>query len=348
MSTPTDTSTLPSFEPQLLTNWKAGWHGAASGLVDPSDLAAELVTPEMQVWDGPWLACYMLRRFGWPNMGSDDYKNFMSWALTTPMEGVCLTVTPYMGCSRDKKRHVREAIDGFRAFHFGYLITDKVEESVNPQPQEHIEAGQRQRAFLQDWWLNTGRHQFGLLWCHPDEGETLVVQIGEPTDDEHVFGFYQRSEAMLTNVHDGETKDLMTPEEALKMLEEPMEEALAEELRWWIMWKKPEARAEVFTKLGMDLTQWPEADREKARAQRDENDRVLKEPVREALRTTLRDLLRPTRVRDVYFNAQGRVHDDQLEQFPHRSAPYFVGAGNTPEYWFTQGKQAAETETEAE
>ena len=28
-----------------------------------------------------WVGGYMFRRFGWPNFGSDDYKELCSWSL---------------------------------------------------------------------------------------------------------------------------------------------------------------------------------------------------------------------------------------------------------------------------
>lgn len=50
----------------------------------------------------------------------------------------------------------------------------------------------------------------------------------------------------------------------------------------------------------------------------------------------MKDLLRATYVRDVYFNAQRRVPDDELETTD--TAGYFKGAGHTPKYWFEEGE----------
>lgn len=40
---------------------------------------------------------YMFRRFGCPTSYCDDYKQIGEWYLTTPMEGLFLTVYPFMG-----------------------------------------------------------------------------------------------------------------------------------------------------------------------------------------------------------------------------------------------------------
>ena len=56
---------------------KAKWVGGyKSGAINPGEIADEV----MGQVEGPWLTCYMIRRFGWPNFGSDDYKELCSWA----------------------------------------------------------------------------------------------------------------------------------------------------------------------------------------------------------------------------------------------------------------------------
>ena len=67
----------------------AGFGG--SGSINPSDWADEIYKGEVP---GPWLMCYMVRRFGWPNAGSDEYKNLCNWNLTTPIKGLYLCVNP--------------------------------------------------------------------------------------------------------------------------------------------------------------------------------------------------------------------------------------------------------------
>lgn len=63
--------------------------GASSGIVDPGDIAFE----ELGVVAWGELHAYMTRRFGPPNLPSDPYKEICRWWITTPMEGVGLTVT---------------------------------------------------------------------------------------------------------------------------------------------------------------------------------------------------------------------------------------------------------------
>lgn len=67
--------------------------GGSSDL-NPGDVAEQIFGEKM---DGPHLFAYLFRRFGYPNIGWDDYKNLVCYALTTPMPGLYLTVTPYLG-----------------------------------------------------------------------------------------------------------------------------------------------------------------------------------------------------------------------------------------------------------
>ena len=43
------------------------------------------------------LFAYCFRRFGYPNRGWDDYKNLVSYCLTTPHPDLVLRITPYVG-----------------------------------------------------------------------------------------------------------------------------------------------------------------------------------------------------------------------------------------------------------
>lgn len=84
-----------TFQTELAPARTAEWGGyAASGEIDPRDWADQLYSVPVS---GPWLCCYMIRRFGWPNHGSDPDKNLCSWCLTTPLNWLCLCITPYMG-----------------------------------------------------------------------------------------------------------------------------------------------------------------------------------------------------------------------------------------------------------
>lgn len=63
--------------------------GAASGVFDPGKLALE------ELGEVNWgeLHSYMVRRFGPSNVGCDPYKEIARWIITTPMEGLHLSVT---------------------------------------------------------------------------------------------------------------------------------------------------------------------------------------------------------------------------------------------------------------
>jgi len=67
--------------------------GAGSGLFNPGNMAQE------EIGDVNWgeTLAYMTRRFGPPNVGSDPYKEICGWLVSTPMDGVALSVriTPH-------------------------------------------------------------------------------------------------------------------------------------------------------------------------------------------------------------------------------------------------------------
>lgn len=67
-------------------NW-AEYTGASAGTFDPGKLA------KVEIGDIDWgrATTYMLRRFGLPNLGHDDYKEIARWLITTPIDGLFLT-----------------------------------------------------------------------------------------------------------------------------------------------------------------------------------------------------------------------------------------------------------------
>lgn len=77
--------------------------GAAMGIFSPGKLAEEILKEANY---GTLLA-YMVRRFGPPNHGSDDYKQICAWIVTTPQDGLYLSVSPSLSGPR---------------YSFGYLI----------------------------------------------------------------------------------------------------------------------------------------------------------------------------------------------------------------------------------
>lgn len=96
---------------------------ASGGGIRPGEVAVDIFGKEM---NGAHLFAYMFRRFGFPNCGSDDYKNLCSYFLTTPMPGLYLLVTPYMGKSENTELHwgvrfdkrVQDAYDHWESRHW--------------------------------------------------------------------------------------------------------------------------------------------------------------------------------------------------------------------------------------
>lgn len=66
------------------------YSGALSGDFDPGEIAKEVLKGIN--WGELMAYCY--RRFGPPNLGSDSYKDLVRWVITTPQEGLFLSVSP--------------------------------------------------------------------------------------------------------------------------------------------------------------------------------------------------------------------------------------------------------------
>jgi len=135
--------------------------GYASGSINPAKIADELFGGEAP---GPWLTCYMLRRFGWPNEGSDPYKNFCTWTLTTPMDGLYLAVTPYLGGSN---------------LHFAVRFSEEVGRKLESDPGRDSFLARKERSVMR-WWRTEGSklYVWGMGKEEGDEDE-LVHAYGE-------------------------------------------------------------------------------------------------------------------------------------------------------------------------
>lgn len=83
------------------------WQGARSGKYMPGALA-EAVLPPLA---GPHLFIYLFRRFGAPNWPWDQTRYLVEYVLTTPLDGVYLTIFPDMQNRYDVRRLM-----------FGYLL----------------------------------------------------------------------------------------------------------------------------------------------------------------------------------------------------------------------------------
>ena len=103
------------FKPEPIRCYE--WSGAGAGELDPGREAVAIGAR----FHGAWLTAYMIRRFGPPNHPSDDLKNLCSWAITTPIRGLAILVTPYLADLGD-----REGM----CLHFGYRWSKGLERQV--------------------------------------------------------------------------------------------------------------------------------------------------------------------------------------------------------------------------
>lgn len=128
---------------------------------------------------GPWLTCYMIRRFGWPNIGSDDYKQLCTWVLTTRIPGLYLGVTPYMGESN---------------LHFSVLYNEKTGVIIEEDPAREAMIKKRWAA-VQKWWKKDGHKLYTIGYVEDgDAKETLVVEYEQVERDGKpwTYGLWKR------------------------------------------------------------------------------------------------------------------------------------------------------------
>lgn len=263
----------------------------AGGCIDPSKWADQMFKGKVP---GPWLLAYMIRRFGWPNTGSDPDKNLCSWMLTTPIPGLYLGVTPYLG-------------DGSN-LHFSVYFNRAIDLRLRSDPGRALFAARREKA-IRRWWNQKGRRFYtlgaGMKEGDPDE----LIELHSERGDK-VYGLWRRTPAH-------------TWSNALPRKDPGM-------LLWWlgefIIEKHPEV---VLPKMSKREQAW--------RMSR------FHIQARVAIKATLRDLLRPTSVRDISFTAFG-----DIERTPEAVARYrqqatasrFEGAGYTPAAWINRPRCA--------
>lgn len=304
-------SPAPKFQSQLAPDSAKIVGGFGSGgKVCPSKWATELFKGEMS---GPWLCCYMLRRFGWPNSGSDDYKELCSWTITTPMAGLFLSVSPYMGHGGTANEIAESIKFGVANLHFGVRFTDAIEKELHREPSLLADFRKRENAALLKWWKNTGRnlYTFGST-MKTDPDETLVKEWGANSKRAgEIWGLWKRR------------KEHKRSKFQMQWLQKSM-------AFWWleefIKEKHPEVRLPKFTK--------------RIREGCSKMTRVEIQ-IRSAVRAALSDLLKPTNVRDIYFTPFGDIEraDAAKKRYTNQpSVSWFNGAGNTPEYWYVTMK----------
>lgn len=246
--------------------------GAGNGVVDPGELAGEVgLRPH-----GAWLTAYMIRRFGPPLCGSDPYKNLCEWALTTPMDGVWLSVTPYLG--DDPSDRDRQGLDSLS---FGYRFDENVAISIQTPPPEEAK---RYKEFVKRaacWAVKKG---ICFVWADSKRKESPPRGF-QPIVPDSVWAFNRSSETspILAWSLDGWPK--ATLRELLRF-------------RYHHGWKFSEVLQAYSDAHKIDRVPLPRWNRE------------VKSKVEDALRVTLRELIRPIYVRDLQFSVSGRVGDD--------------------------------------
>lgn len=162
------------FEPEACpvnTKWAGGYAGGQG--MDVHKVADAALGRDVP---GEWLCCYMLRRFGPPNAGSDPHKNLCAWMLTTPISGLFLVVTPYLG--------------GGGNYHFAIRYTKDVGEALDRDPGREAWLRRHDRA-IRRWWDTKGGklYAMGMGKKEGDEDE-LVHLYGEK--DDRVGGLWRR------------------------------------------------------------------------------------------------------------------------------------------------------------
>lgn len=316
---------LTTAPPSDQCKYDGGYAGGPG--VNVSQLADELFREPIS---GAWLCCYMLRRFGWPNSGSDDYKNLMSWTLTTPIKGLFLSVTPYLGRTESRVFDPK----WIHNLHFAVRFTKDIGRKLDDMPGRWAFVERRQRAIMR-WWKTKGIKLY--CWGTGKEvGDThelvsryadAVARPGKKLPKRFqgckwVWGLWRRDERIKFK---GDFHK-RTVEAGSGMIE------------WWlgdfIAKHHPEVKLPKMT----------------AREKRMKNTFAPKAHI--ALKRTLLDLLRETYVRDINFNIFGGTEERLKVGYASKKHPvvspganYFAGAGNTPAYWYS--KDAAKDRAEA-
>lgn len=276
-----------------LARTNARLHGfAASGPIDCVDIANSVFKTNVP---GSWLACYMLRRFGWPNIGGDPYKDLCNWLLTTPMPGLFLEVRPYLG----ENNH-----------HFALRFTRKIEKPLRDDPGRESYL-KRVDKTVRQWWGRIGCKRYTIGIGNKDDKEDTLIHTFN-THDNKVYGLWKR-----TKKH---TWSNRIPKN---------DSYFAWAMHTFLKEKHPEFK-------------WPEMTKQ----EKTHRPTRFQLQVRTALRATMRDLLRPTHIRDTRFNPFGNIdHDEKaIKQYANqhgilaKDAGTFDKAGNTPKFLYGRKK----------
>lgn len=279
--------------------WARGY--ASSGIIDPGQWADDLYGKTIP---GPWLTCYMLRRFGWPNLGSDDYKDLCVWSLTTPLEGLYLVVRPHLTDGGPLGKPFCGKTHG--NLHFSVLFTKEVGEQMDLDPEFERYAARLEKA-VRRWWERKGMHLYVFTEGDPEE-DALVHKWS--TEEGKTLGLWKRPSGFR-------------------------KQRLAKRIDYMFLWWMAEFLRERHPGVV------PET---KSKGKRKPT--PFQRSVRKAIEATLRDLLRPTYVRDLNFNPFGHTEScwttTSREDVRALVAEPFEGAGRTPEYWYSARRKRHE------
>ena len=162
------------FSPEVCpvnTKWESGYAGGPGKNVHK--VADEAFGGKVP---GEWLTCYMLRRFGHPNAGSDPHKDLCAWMLTTPIAGLFLIVHPYLG--------------GGGNYHFAIRYTKEVGHALDRDPGREAVRARREKA-IRRWWDTRGGKLYALGMGKKEGDEDELVHLcGEK--DGLVGGLWRR------------------------------------------------------------------------------------------------------------------------------------------------------------
>ena len=106
--------------------------GAYIGTLSPGKISEDVFTEQLGGGD---LFAYLFRRFGYPNVGWDDYKELANYVISTPMEDVFLEICPYLGGPKT-------------SLHFGYLVSTEIDAKL---AQEMLKDRQKDTFAWKEW-----------------------------------------------------------------------------------------------------------------------------------------------------------------------------------------------------
>lgn len=295
-------------------------------------------------WRGADLVVYMIRRFGWPNSGSDPYKDLCCWTLDIGLPGFYLLVKPYLGrADRAVGLHwgVRWTATGERRF-----LLDRA--GAPARRQYHRDFAHYLRRV---WWPTVGRHRYAIVaeiedppGCEPEPDiPDPILKLGGSIEDgkSYDWGIYPIEGAVARFLADeAEGKKRRRQRSRLSI---GWANYIVQSLTY--IWSD-EAQQAKQAELGIDQNA-PHWRRDGYRDRLREGERRWAEEgegndLRTAIHAAIYDLLfRPVYVRDLCLAGAGlakdypeSTHDRFLE-----SADDFEGTGYAADYYYLRHRR---------